>query len=254
MDYPEQKGLGYLHVLRQGQLRVFIGPSLKMTVIAPAVIFFPRPLHHRFEVDPPTGAELVCSLVDFSAEQANPLFLGLPDGFHLSFEPEEKLGKTVEILFEEGFSDFPARNAAISRLMEYVLILLFRAAMEKKLVETGTIAGMADPLISKALSRIHEEPERPWVIEEMASLAGMSRARFAAKFRKVVGSPPLEYLTLYRISYVKTLLKKGLPLKSIAPTAGYSSQSTLTRVFSKVVGKPPLEWLSEVSNQKKKDS
>jgi AraC-like DNA-binding protein len=39
-------------------------------------------------------------------------------------------------------------------------------------------------------------------------------------------------------------LKRGKPLKVVAPEVGYTSLAALTRVFSKRVGLPPSAWLA----------
>jgi AraC-like DNA-binding protein len=72
----------------------------------------------------------------------------------------------------------------------------------------------------------------------------MWRARFAAAFREAVGTPPLDYLTDWRISVAQTLLKRGRPLKSVAPAVGYLSPAAFARVFRKRVGASALDWVA----------
>lgn len=246
MDYPAKNGLGYMHVLRSGRLRVSAHPLLSLDIGQPSLLLFPGPIGHRFEVDPQDGAELSCAFLDFGISFGNPIFRGLPDGFHVPLDSDGEIGKVVSLLFEEGFSTHPGRQVAVDRLMEYILILLLRQAIHSKSIDEGTLAGFSDVRLGKALAQIHERPEHPWSIEELASLAGMSRARFAAVFRQVIGIPPLEYVTYWRISLAQTLLKKGMPLKLIASKVGYSSQSTLSRAFAKTTGQSPTEWFSGI--------
>lgn len=70
----------------------------------------------------------------------------------------------------------------------------------------------------------------------------MSRARFAASFRQAVGTPPLDYLTDWRMAVAQTLLKRGKALKAVAPAVGYSSPAAFSRVFAKRVGVSALDW------------
>jgi hypothetical protein len=51
---------------------------------------------------------------------------------------------------------------------------------------------------------MHKHPETSWSLEELAQHAGMSRARFAAHFRKVVGVTPFDYLTDWRLGIAQT--------------------------------------------------
>jgi AraC-like DNA-binding protein len=72
----------------------------------------------------------------------------------------------------------------------------------------------------------------------------MSRARFAAHFRKVVGITPFDYLTSWRLGIAQTMLRKGNSLKLIAAAVGYTNATALTRVFTKRLGMSPSDWLS----------
>jgi AraC-like DNA-binding protein len=73
----------------------------------------------------------------------------------------------------------------------------------------------------------------------------MSRARFAMHFREVVGVTPFDYLADWRIGIAQTLLKRGQPLKIVAPSVGYASSTALTRVFKQRLGLSPTQWLSQ---------
>lgn len=72
----------------------------------------------------------------------------------------------------------------------------------------------------------------------------MSRARFAPRFRQVVGMTPFEYLTNWRLGVAQTMLRKGDSLKLIASAVGYANATALTRVFTQRVGMSPSEWLA----------
>ncbi len=72
----------------------------------------------------------------------------------------------------------------------------------------------------------------------------MSRARFAAHFRKVVGITPFEYLTNWRLGIAQTMLRKGNSLKLIATAVGYTNATALTRVFTQRLGMSPSDWLA----------
>jgi transcriptional regulator GlxA family with amidase domain len=78
----------------------------------------------------------------------------------------------------------PGRQAALDRLAEYILILLLRDVVGRELVQSGTLRGLSDERLSKALMAMHQHPEGPWDLDRLAAVAGMSRARFAAHFRE----------------------------------------------------------------------
>jgi AraC-like DNA-binding protein len=112
------------------------------------------------------------------------------------------------------------------------------------IVAGGVLAGLADPRLAKALTAIHEEPKKPWLLEDLADLAGMSRTRFAAHFRAVVGRTPIDYLTLWRMAIAGQLLAKGKPVKAVATQVGYESPAAFSRVFSRLTGQAPRDLQS----------
>jgi len=243
-DNHETEEAGHLHVLRQGRLKIIHPKKRPVIVDQPSVIFYPRPSLHRFQARESDGVEIVCAQIWLGAGVANPLVLSLPEFIVLPLNLIPELAPTVQMLFAEAFADHPGRQTAVDRLAEYFLVLLLRAAMNERLIEGGVLSGLGDPRLAKAIAAMHDEPERSWSLEQLAHLVGMSRARFAAHFRNVVGVTPFDYLTDWRIGIAHTLLRKGEPLKLIAPAVGYTNATALTRIFTQRTGASPTEWLS----------
>ena len=46
-------------------------------------------------------------------------------------------------------------------------------------------------------------------------------------------------------SLVQTLLKRGMPLKAVAPAVGHTSPVALTRVFTRRLGLSAAQWLAK---------
>ena len=114
--------------------------------------------------------------------------------------------------------------------------------IDRSLANSGMLAGLADARLSKALVALHDKPGRDWHLEDLAARAGMSRARFAARFKQVVGIAPGEYLTRWRISLAQHLLQQGWPVKEVAGEVGYASPAALGRVFATRTGATPKAW------------
>lgn len=235
---------GHLHVLRAGRLTVERSKGKPLVIAEPSVVFYPRSRPHRFRASERDGVEIVCALIEFGGAARNPLVWSLPEMVVVPLRSMPELGPVMEILFAEAFGRLPGRQAAVDRLSEYFLILLLRRAIEQKLIQGGIISGLADARLSKAIAAIHDRPERAWTLDELAREAGMSRARFAVHFRKVAGMTPFDYLADWRIGIAQTLLKRGEPLKIVAPSVGYGSSAALTRVFSQRIGITPTVWLA----------
>lgn len=235
---------GYLHVLKKGTLKIIRADGQELIVDTPSIVFFPRPRRHRLYASEDEGAELVCATIEFGAGMLNPLLASLPDPLVLPLDSLPELAPALQLLFSEAFSESPARQPAINRLFEYVLVLLMRSAMNARLIDSGALPGLADPRLARAIDAMHQHPEASWSLEELAQTAGMSRARFAAHFRQVVGMTPFDYLTNWRLAVAQTMLLQGKPLKRIAPAVGYANSTALTRVFTARLGLPPSDWLA----------
>ena len=235
---------GYLHVLRKGTLTVTHPNTRQLVLDTPSILFFPRPHLHRVDGSEEEGADLVCATVEFGVGMLNPLIASFPEPFVVPLDALPELAPALDLLFSEAASDLPGRQTAVDRLFEYVLVLLIRSAINSHLVDSGVLLGLADERLGKAIEGMHKHPETAWSLEQLAQCAGMSRARFAAHFRKVVGMTPFDYLTDWRLGVAQTMLRKGSSLKLVAAAVGYANATALTRVFTRRLGMSPSDWLA----------
>jgi AraC-like DNA-binding protein len=235
---------GHLHVLRRGKLRIFQSGKKPRAIEKPSVLFYPRPMRHRFKADEKVGADLVCAHVEFGAGMLNPLVISMPEMLVVPLATAKALAPAADLLFAEAFGEEPGRQAAVDRLSEYFLVLLLRAALNEQVLKCGVLNGLGDPRLSRAMAAMHAHPEHPWTLNELASLAGMSRPRFAQHFHEVIGMTPFSYLTDWRIGVAQDMLRKREPLKMVAPAVGYSASTSFSRAFSDRIGVSPMEWLN----------
>jgi AraC-like DNA-binding protein len=243
-DFPEHANAGQLHLLKQGSVEVQHQGAAPLLLAGRSAIFYPRPLAHRF-ITPFDGAtEMVCANVLLGTGATNPLLQALPSIIVLPLAELEQANAVLAALFTEALASANCGRAhLIDRLFEATLVYLLRALMQEGRVAHGMLAGMADIKLARALVAIHEAPEKPWRLGDMASQAGMSRTQFALHFRDIVGITPLDYLTRFRVHLAQDLLLRGRPLKTITHEVGYSSSPALSRAFASVAGKNPRDWL-----------
>ena len=234
----------YLHVLKKGKLKITRPHARQIVIDTPSILFFPRPRLHLIHGPEEEGAELVCATIEFGVGMLNPLIASFPEPLLLPLDALPELAPTLQLLFSEAFSESVGRQTAIDRLFEYVFVLLIRSTMNAHLIDSGILMGLSDLRLSKAIEGMHKHPEISWSLEQLAQCAGMSRARFAAYFRQVVGMTPFDYLTNWRLGVAQTMLRKGNSLKLIAFAVGYANATSLTRVFTQRIGMSPSEWLA----------
>ena len=239
----EGDSIGHLHLLRSGRVTVSDPQQRQRVVDQPTLLLYPRPYAHRLHAEAADQAELLCATFDFGAGLGNPLLRSLPGAVQVPLGQIASLEPALNLLFDEAFSGRCGRQGALNRLVEYVLILLLRQAMADHLLQSGLLAGLAEPRLAKAFDALHRQPQAAWSLASLAAQAGMSRARFAEHFRQVVGQTPLDYLTDWRLSLARQQLKQGRPLALIAEAVGYASAQALSRVFSQRLGQSPRAWL-----------
>jgi AraC-like DNA-binding protein len=94
--------------------------------------------------------------------------------------------------------------------------------------------------LGAALALMHAEPHAHWTVAALAERVAMSRSRFASRFVELVGQPPLEYLTRWRMQKACWLLRTTRArLKEVAIRVGYESTSAFSKAFAHAVGSAP---------------
>jgi AraC-like DNA-binding protein len=237
-------GVGHLHLLRGGRLRVTDALGQRSLIVEPTVLFYPRGASHRLDGDLGDGVDLVCASINFGAGDENPLLLSLPDSLRVPLAELPGLNLAQQLLFDEAAAARCGHDAVVDRLSEVLVIQLLRHAIEHRLVDAGATAGLSDVRLARALNAVHAEPAHAWTLQSLAAQAGMSRARFAAHFARTVGVPPGDYLTGWRLALARKGLRKGLAVKQVAHDVGYASASALGRAFVQRFGCTPMQWLA----------
>ncbi len=77
-------------------------------------------------------------------------------------------------------------------------------------------------LVGRALQLMQADPARRWTTDELAREVGASRTVLGERFNAVLGKPPIEYLTGWRIQLAADRLRNGRDaIARIAVDSGY---------------------------------
>ncbi len=237
---------GHLHLLKSGRLTLINSQGVKTVFERPTVIFVPQSTQHRVLASESDQAELVCASIHYADGFNNPLATALPNFLYFDLQESQLLGQSAQWLFDEAFNERCGRQPMIDRLTDIFLIQVLRHVLEEGLVAHGMLAGLSHPQLVKAMNAIHEQPQENWNLEKLADIAAMSRSKFAELFRQVVGQPPGDYITDWRLAVAQGLLKKNKAVGLVAHEVGYENGSALARVFRKKTGLSPKEWLASL--------
>ena len=131
-------------------------------------------------------------------------------------------------------------EVARSSLAALALVHLLRAYLGTMSQPAGWLGALSDAKIGKALSVMHEAPDKRWTVDSLARTVAMSRTAFANRFRERVGEAPLAYLNHWRMVLARTALKDtDESLTEIATKVGYLSDTAFSIAFKRNAGVSP---------------
>jgi len=132
-------------------------------------------------------------------------------------------------------------QALMDRLLDWALVCTLRTWFDQAGAEAPAwYRGLADPILAPALEAFNARPSRSWTVEALATEAGVSRALFAKRFTKVMGRPPLTYLTECRMDEAEALLSDtDSSIAQIAKSVGYADAFGFSAAFKRHRGVSP---------------
>jgi AraC-like DNA-binding protein len=132
----------------------------------------------------------------------------------------------------------------LTRMAELMFIEVVRRHLESLPdQQTGWLAGLRDPVVGPAITALHERPAHPWTLAELASTVASSRSVVAARFSELVGMPPMNYLTRWRLQLAAEQLVRGsAKVAAVASNVGYESEAAFSRAFKRETGQSPAAW------------
>jgi|ERR1700722_6609349 len=97
--------------------------------------------------------------------------------------------------------------------------------------------------LSRVLDYIESNLEGDLTIDQLASIAFLSRFHFARAFKAAMGQSPHRYVSAKRLERARMLLMRGdHSLDEIALRLGFSGQASFTRAFRRATGQTPGEF------------
>lgn len=166
-------------------------------------------------------------------------------------QPAPALRAAMDLLVAEtaAGAQQPGGDLVRTHLAHIVITTALRAHAAGPAV-TGWLAALTDPQLGPVLRAVHHDPAHPWTVGELAQRAHLARSTFAARFRELVGVPPLEYLLRLRMHHAVGLLRRpDASVTEVAERVGYASHSSFSHAFTRVMGAPPGRFRSRAADQ-----
>ena len=188
----------------------------------------------------PVNLRMQVGLCSFASPDAALLVSLLPAMIVARGEP--RLMLLLQLVGDETRQARPGRELVLERLLEVLLIEALRCGTDT--IPIPSVArGLSDDRLVAALRAMHARPAHGWTVADLAAEAAMSRSAFFARFSRIVGLPPMEYLLGWRMALAKRLLRtRELAIEQVAAQVGYGSASTFSTAFNRHVGMPPMRY------------
>ena len=190
------------------------------------------------------SAHFVCGFLGCDARPFNPLLAALPRMIHVRGGAGGATEAFVRMALAEGADRRPGSDVVLGRLSELMFVDVVRRYLETLPPErAGWLAGLREPFIGRALAALHASPARDWTLESLAREVALSRSALAERFTELVGQPPMQYLTSWRMQLAAGQLAAGADsVSSVAARVGYESEAAFSRAFKKATGVAPGRW------------
>ncbi|HXB76167.1 MAG TPA: AraC family transcriptional regulator [Bradyrhizobium sp.] len=202
--------------------------------------------------DGPSESRLICGFFSCDVRPFNPLLDSLPRFMRVgrdSLASHSLLDEFIRFATTEMRNKRAGSQSVLNRLSELMFVEVIRLYMDQlEGGNTGWLAGLRDPLVGRALTLLHARPSRAWTLEQLASEAAASRSVLADRFNDLVGYPPIQYLTRWRMQIAaRRLMDPTARIASVAHEVGYESEAAFSRAFKKFVGQSPGQWRTRSS-------
>src|SRR5215469_17660681 len=183
--------------------------------------------------------EMITGTYNFEGEVSRRLLDALPA--RLILRREEWQTPVLGLLAAEMLRDEVGQDAVLDRLLDLLLIDAVRTYFARtEQTAPGWYRAQRDPVVAQAVRLLQESPAEAWTIGTLASQTRVSRATLARRFAEVVGQPPMEFLTQWRLTLAADLLLDPQEtVASVAHAVGYGSPYALSAAFKRVRGVSP---------------
>ncbi len=199
----------------------------------------------------------VCGFLGCDMLPFNPLISALPRMLHLRADQDNAwIANFTQQAVAESQAQRPGGGAMLARMSEMMFVDAVRRYADQLPAQSeGWLAGLRDRFVGRALALMHEQPQQRWTVDELGRCVGLSRSALHEGFTQLIGVPPMQYLSQWRMQVAaRLLLETRRTVASIAIEVGYDSEAAFARAFKRSTGRPPAAWRrdrNEVDGQEK---
>jgi len=242
-------GTGEVVLLPRNDLHL-MGSDLSLPPVPGGTVIRPPKDGGLFTIHHGGGGErtqVICGFLGCDRPNGNPLISSLPTLLKLDVKQAgaaEWIRSSFQYAAREIAAGRPGSETVLAKLSE----LLFAEAVRRYVetlpeAQTGWFAGLRDPHVARALALLHHDMSRRWTVDMLGREVGLSRSALADRFIRLIGVPPMHYLSSWRMQVASERLRTTAgSLVQVAESVGYDSEAAFSRAFKKTFGVAPATW------------
>ena len=170
-------------------------------------------------------ADLSLFCARFSYDTQADLMAGLPETVVLNMRGTP-LRHLLALLQTEADNAAPGARSTVDALATVLLI-----------------RGWRDRRLRTVIRAVLDDPAHPWAIEEMAALAGVSRAQLMRLFKTHTATSPYAFVNRIRLQQAAVRLKRSADsVLAVALDVGFGSETHFGKAFKRMYGITPGQY------------
>lgn len=159
---------------------------------------------------------------------------------------DPKMYTIMKVISDEAGSPGPHGVMYLEHAIDLLCVVLLRAH-STLVCPLQRQRGLAPWQVKRVVAYMRERLGAEITLQELASIACLSRFHFCKAFRGATGMAPYEYLTRLRMRAACELLKAtSLSIRDVGATVGYSALSTFSTAFRRYAGISPRAYRDTV--------
>jgi len=194
----------------------------------------------------PEKSNLICGFLGCNIGPFNPLLSTLPHMIRIPAPAgnNDPLSALIRVALSESRQSRGGERCLLLRLSEVMFVEVVRRFLRSDSdFGSGWVLGLRDPVVGRTIALLHRDISANWTLQSLARTVGASRSTLAERFSRIVGMPPMQYLTRWRMQVASLRLRdRHSKVHAIASEVGYDSEQAFSRAFKRVTGKTLGAW------------
>jgi len=157
---------------------------------------------------------------------------------HLKRMPLAHVEQLAEEMERECDKEDSGYEVALRAKLLELMVYLSRAYTTSDTTEAHALLR-----VGNVIGALENDFSRDWKLDDLLSIAHMSRSNLMRVFRKATGQTPIEYLVRLRIQRAMDMLRNtDLTVTEIALEVGFNDSNYFTRQFRRILGESPRSF------------